>query len=333
MKKRTIEMIRDKDETLAKLKEELIIKQDSLANMDFTIRRHTSELAEWQKESQEHLDKILSLQQEVEEKGEELALTKSEMSNLHHQFMQQSDLFSTTMKDYAEKEKAFESMLVDKQRIIDTLQSDIEMYTTKLNDSKDLMQQLKTEQLSEKQQLEKEMIEKLQMKDRALAALEEQLITKQSILDDTVSRHSVELMTLKKNFEDQSNNSYSTLQREIAEKEEELVATRKEIFDLNDKLMQQSDLATCTQTMKLALTDKERIISDLKEDIVKQQTEANNTKHQMSQLEREYLSVKQELASKTKEVGDKSSARSQAIAKLKARKFCKTKFIGGCQRF
>ena len=320
--KGTIEMIRDKDETLAKLKEELIIKQDSLANMDFTIRRHTSELAEWQKESQEHLDKILSLQQEVEEKGEELALTKSEMSNLHHQFMQQSDLFSTTMKDYAEKEKAFESMLVDKQRIIDTLQSDIEMYTTKLNDSKDLMQQLKTEQLSEKQQLEKEMIEKLQMKDRALAALEEQLITKQSILDDTVSRHSVELMTLKKNFEDQSN-SYSTLQREIAEKEEELVATRKEIFDLNDKLMQQSDLATCTQTMKLALTDKERIISDLKEDIVKQQTEANNTKHQMSQLEREYLSVKQELASKTKEVGDKSSARSQAIAKLKQESFAK----------
>ena len=320
--KETIEMIRDKDEMLAKLKEDLITKQDSLADMDFTIRRHTSELEEWQKESQEHLDKILSLQQEVEEKGEELALTKSEMSNLHHQLMQQSDLFSTTMKDYAEKEKAFESMLVDKQRMIDTLQSDIEMYTTKLNDSKDLMQQLKTEQLSEKQQLEKEMMEKLEMKDKALAALEEQLIAKQSILDDTVSRHSVELMTLKKNFKDQSN-SCSTLQREIAEKEEELVATRKEISDLNDKLMQQSDLAACTQTMKLALTDKERIISDLKEDIVKQQTEVNNTKHQMSQLEREYLSVKQELASKTKEVGDKSSARSQAIAKLKQESFAK----------
>ena len=320
--KETIEMIRDKDEMLAKLKEDLITKQDSLADMDFTIRRHTSELEEWQKESQEHLDKILSLQQEVEEKGEELTLTKSEMSNLHHQLMQQSDLFSTTMKDYAEKEKTFESMLVDKQRIIDTLQSDIEMYTTKLNDSKDLMQQLKTEQLSEKQQLEKEMMEKLEMKDKALAALEEQLIAKQSILDDTVSRHSVELMTLKKNFEDQSN-SYSTLQREIAEKEAELVATRKEISDLNDKLMQQSDLAACTQTMKLALTDKERIISDLKEDIVKQQTEASNTKHQMSQLEREYLSVKQELASKTKEVGDKSSARSQAIAKLKEETFAK----------
>ena len=320
--KETIEMIRDKDEMLAKLKEDLITKQDSLADMDFTIRRHTSELEEWQKESQEHLDKILSLQQEVEEKGEELTLTKSEMSNLHHQLMQQSDLFSTTMKDYAEKEKAFESTLVDKQRIIDTLQSDIEMYTTKLNDSKDLMQQLKTEQLSEKQQLEKEMMEKLEMKDKALAALEEQLIAKQSILDDTVSRHSVELMTLKKNFEDQSN-SYSTLQREIAEKEAELVATRKEISDLNDKLMQQSDLAACTQTMKLALTDKERIISDLKEDIVKQQTEASNTKHQMSQLEREYLSVKQELASKTKEVGDKSSARSQAIAKLKEETFAK----------
>ena len=319
--KETLEMISDKDEMLAKLKEELITKQDSLADMNFTIRRHTSELEEWQKESQEQLDKILSLQQEVAEKGEELTLTKSEMSNLHHQLVQQSDQFSTTMTDYADKEKAFEDMLVDKQRIIDTLQSDIEMYTAKLNDSKDLMQQLKSEQLSEKQ-LEKKMMEKLEMKDKALAALEEQLIAKQSILDDIVSRHSIELMAWKKNFEEQSN-SYSTLQREIKEKEEELFATRKEISDQNDKLMQQSDLAACTQTMKLALTDKDKIINELKEDIVKQQTEANNTKHQLSQLEREYLSVKQKLDSKTKEVGEKYSARSQALAKLKEENFTK----------
>ena len=116
------------------------------------------------------------------------------MSNLHHQLVQQSDRFSTTMIDYADKEKVFERMLVDKQRIIDALESDIEMYTAKLNDSKDLMQQLKTEQLFEEQQLEKKIMEKLQMKDKALAALEEQLIAKQSILDDTISRHSVELM-------------------------------------------------------------------------------------------------------------------------------------------
>ena len=103
----------------------------------------------------------------------------------------------------------------------------------------------------------------------------------------------------------------------MAEKEEELVAARKEISDQNDKLIQQSDLAACTQTMKLALTDKDRIISELKEDNVRQQTEANNTKHQLSQLEREYSSVKQELDSKTKEVGEKHSARSQALAKLR----------------
>ena len=320
--KETLEMISDKDEMLAKLKGELITKQDSLADMNFTLRRHTSELEEWQKESQEHLDKILSLQQEVAEKGEELTLTKSEMSNLHHQLVQQSNHLSTTMMDYADKEKAFEHMLVDKQRIIDTLQSDIEMYTAKLNDSKDLMQQLKSEQLSEKQQFEKKMMEKLEMKDKALTALEEQLIAKQSILDDAVSRHSVELMAWKKNFEEQSN-SYSTLQREITEKEEELFATRKEISDQNDKLMQQSDLAACTRAMKLVLTDKDKIISELKEDIIKQQTEANNIKHQLSQLEREYLSVKQELDSKTKEVGEKHSARSQALAKLREETFAK----------
>ena len=320
--KEILEIISDKDEMLAKLKEELITKQDSLADMNSTIRRHTSELEEWQKESQEQLDKILSLQQEVAEKGEELTLTKSEMYNLHHQLVQQSDQLSTALIDYTDKEKAFQRKLADKQRIIDTLQSDIEMYTVKLNDSKDLMQQLKTEQLFEEQQLEKQMMEKLQMKDKALAALEEQLIAKQSILDDTISRHSVELMAWKKNFEEQSN-SYSTLQREMMEKEEELVAARKEISDQNDKLMQQSDLAACTQTMKLALNDKDRIISELEEDIVRQQTEANNTKHQLSQLEREYLSVKQELDSKTKEVGEKHSARSQALAKLKEETFAK----------
>jgi len=68
------------------------------------------------------------------------------MSNLHHQLVQQSDQLSTALIDYTDKEKAFQSKLADKQRIIDTLQSDIEMYTVKLNDSKDLMQQLKTEQ-------------------------------------------------------------------------------------------------------------------------------------------------------------------------------------------
>ena len=63
-----------------------------------------NELEEWQKESKEQSDKILALQQEVTEKGEELAAAKSEMSNLHHQLVQQSDLLSTTMMSYTEKE-------------------------------------------------------------------------------------------------------------------------------------------------------------------------------------------------------------------------------------
>ena len=74
------------------------------------------------------------------------------MSNLHHQMVQQSDVLSTAMTSYAEKEQIFQSVLADKERIIDELQSDVEIYTAKLNDVKDSKQQLKTEQLSVKQE-------------------------------------------------------------------------------------------------------------------------------------------------------------------------------------
>ena len=247
----------------------MIVKQNSL---DVTVSRHSDELEEWQKEGREQLDKISALQQEVEEKGEELVTTKSEISNLYHQLVQQSDLLSAAMT----KEQAFHSILADKERIIDQLQSDIEMYSAKLNDVKDSMQQLKIQQLVEKDELEKEMMEKIRAKDEALAELKEQLIAKQKVLDAAVSKHSVELTEWEKQSEEQSD-KIVTLQQEVAEKEEELVATRNEMTDVNDELTQQSDLLSAevayTQTLKHTLADKEKIIEQLNKDIATHQTE------------------------------------------------------------
>ena len=308
--KEMMEKLRVKDETLAKLKEELVVKQDSLADMNIIVRKCTN-LEEWQKESQEQLDKIVVLQQEVEEKGEELVTTKSEMSNLRHQMVQQSDVLSATMTSYAEKEQTLQSVLADKERIIYQLQSDVEMYTAKLNDVKDSKQQLKTEQLSVKQELEKEMIEKIRMQDEALAELKEQLTAKQSILDAAVSRHSVELREWENQNAEQSD-KIVTLQQGVIEKEEELDVTRNDLQS-----------AAYTQSLEHTLADKERIIDQLKEDIATYQTEANDIKYHMSQLEKEYLSVKQELDDNRKETIGKMSVKNEALGKLKEKLFAK----------
>ena len=302
----------EKYEMLDKLKEEVIVKQDSLADVNITIRKHIN-LEEWPKESQEQLDKIVALQQEVEEKGEELVTTKSEMSNLHHQMVQQSDVLSAAMTSYAEKEQIFQSVLADKERIIDDLQSDVEMYTAKLNDVKDSKQQLKTEQLSVKQEqeIEKEMTEKIREKDEALAELKEQLTAKQSILDAAVSRHSVELREWEKQSAEQSD-KIVTLQQEVAEKEEELDVTRNDLQS-----------AAYMQSLEHTLADKETIIDQLKEDITTYQTEANDIKYHMSQLEKECSSVKQELNDSKKEMTGKMSVKNTATGKLKEELFAK----------
>ena len=246
------------------------------------------------------------LEQEVEEKGEELVITKSEISNLQHQLAHQSDLLSATITSYAEKEQTFDGMLTDKQRMINMLRSDVEMYTTKLNDIKESMQQLLTEQSSVK---EKEITEK----DEALAELKEQLTAKQHLLEAAEDRHSVELTKWQKQIEKQTDRILS-LQQEIVEKEEELIVTRNE---MSDELTQQSDLLCAevayTQTLKHTLDDKERIINQLKEDIATYQAETNNIKYRMSQLEEENVSMKQELTGTKKGM----SVKDEAIVKLK----------------
>ena len=315
----------DKDEELVITRKEMSDLKEQLAKQsDLLSTEMANELEEWQKESKEQSDKILALQQEVAEKGEELATAKSEMSKLHHQLVQQSDLLSATMTSYAEKEQAFQN---DKERIISNLQSDVEMYMAKLNDSKDLMQQLKLEHLSEKEELEKEMTEKVGVNDEALAKLKEQLITNQNILDATVNKHSIELKEWKKQNEEQSD-KISTLQKMVAEIEEKLVATRNEMSDMNDELTQQSNLLSAevayTRSLKQSLTDKERIIDQLKEDIATYQTEANNNKYHMSELEKDYLSVKQELDDNNKkEVAKGAGVKSKGLTKIKEELFAK----------
>ena len=97
------EHLRTKEETLTKLNKDLMVKQKSLADLHITITRHSSDLGEWQRVCQEQSDKILSMQQEVEEKGEELVKTKSTISDLHHQLLQQSDRNTTVMQEHREE--------------------------------------------------------------------------------------------------------------------------------------------------------------------------------------------------------------------------------------
>ena len=66
------EKIREKDEALAELKEQLTAKQSIL---DAAVSRHSVELREWQKQNAEQSDKIVTLQQEVTEKEEELMIS------------------------------------------------------------------------------------------------------------------------------------------------------------------------------------------------------------------------------------------------------------------
>ena len=298
-KKEMIEKIRAKEEKLTKLEEELIIKQDSVADMEINIRRHTHELEEWQKESKEQSDKILSLQQEVADKREQLVITKSEITKLQRQLVEKSNLLSAIVVKYNNEVKAFEYARADKEQIIRSLQSNIEMYKTYYQD---WMQQLQIAYLFEKQQVEKELMESLRMKNEEVASLREQLAEKQYVLDTTKSIRFIGLMQQKKQFEEK----LSTL---LTSKEEEITGIREEMCNLEKQLMQQSDLLSAEvaskQTLKTTLTDKEKIISELEEDNVMYQTELKNAKYHMSQLEKEYLCIKKELADIKEKVTEK----------------------------
>ena len=145
------------------------------------------------------------------------------------------------MTSHADDEQTFQCVLAEKERIIDDLQVDKEMYKAELNDAKDFIQQLKQEQLSVKQELDnndKKMTEKLRMKDEVLAEIKDKLILKQQSSNDAVSRHLIELEEVQKITRKQSE-KLLTLEKEVGGKDEELVVIRKE---LKEQLAKQSDL-------------------------------------------------------------------------------------------
>ena len=143
------------------------------------------------------------------------------MSNLHHQLLHlQPDLLSATMTSYADKQQALQNEVADKEKIIDELQANNEMYKAELNDDKDFIQQLKKEPLSIKQELDdknEEMIEKLRVRDEMLVEFKNELIVKQNHFDAAVSRQSNELEELQKVNQEQSE-KITTLQKGIVQK-------------------------------------------------------------------------------------------------------------------
>ena len=106
------EELRQKDEALAKLNQQLMIKQKSLADLHVTVECHSSDLEEWQKVCQERSNEISVLQHEVTEKGEELVATRSTISDLHQQLLQQSDRNTKAMQEHREDVRPYSNILL-----------------------------------------------------------------------------------------------------------------------------------------------------------------------------------------------------------------------------
>ena len=237
-----------KDEALTKLKQELAIKQNSLDDLSITIQRHSSELEYWQKESQENMQKIFTLEQTNIEKGAELVTTRREMSNLHCQSAQQLDYIIGMMTSYADKEQALQNELDYKNANIDNLHADNTLLKGKLDDAKHVIQQLKSQHSVEFEEWKKERLELLEK-----------------------SMH---------------------LNKDLVEKEKELVVARQEMSNLNNQLAQQSDhlngmmtsYADKEQELQNELDDKNTNIDHLRDDNVMLKAELGDAKYVIQQL-------------------------------------------------
>ena len=210
-----------KDEALTKLKQdELATKQNSLDDLSITIQRHSSELEYWQKESQENMHKIFTLEQAIIEKGEEFVTTRSELSNLHSQLIQQSDQLSGIMTSYANKERAMQNELDDKNTNIDNLHADNILLKAELDDAKHLMQQLKLQHSMELAEWQKERLglsEKTMCLNKDLVEKKEELvIARQEIsdLNNQLAEQSDHLSGMMKRYSDKER----ALQNELDDK-------------------------------------------------------------------------------------------------------------------
>ena len=209
-----------KDEALTKLKQELTIKQNSLDDLGITIQRHSSELEYWQKESQENMHKIFTLEQAIIEKGAELVTTRSEMSNLHCQLVQQSDHLSDMTTSYADKEQALQNELDDKNTNIDNLHADNALLKAELDDAKHVIQLLKSQHAMELEEWQKERVELLEKSmhlNKDLVEKEEELVVarqEMSDLNNQLAKQSDQLNGMMTSYADKER----ALQNELVDK-------------------------------------------------------------------------------------------------------------------
>ena len=209
------------------------------------------------------------------------------MSNLHCQLVQQSDHLSGMMTTYADKERALQNELDDKNTNVDNLMQKVE-----LDDAKYSAQQIKLKTLSVKQ----EIAIMTKVKDEGLAEGEE-LISEQN---DTIGKHSMELEQQQK--ECRESYMHMHLNKDLTEMEEELVVARQEMSNLND---QQSHLLSTEidDNLKLenTLAYRKRIdwknvdkLLELDNEMVKEKlNDAELTQQQ--QLKMQHLTVEEEL--------------------------------------
>ena len=135
------------------------------------------------------------------------------MSNLHQQLKQPSDLLSDVKTDFADKEKALQYEMADKEQTIENLQTDIKICKAELNDIKDLMSKVEMERLSVVQELE----EKIETKDEMIIKLKEELIAKQDCLDFAEERHSASCKKFKRMTEEESHKIASLEEERVKE--------------------------------------------------------------------------------------------------------------------
>ena len=238
-----------KDEALTKLKQDLAIKQNSLDDLSIAIQRHSSELEYWQKESQEDMHKIFTLEQAIIEKGEEFVTTRSELSNLHCQLIQQSDQLSGIMTSYANKEWTMQNELDDKNTNIDNLHADNVLLKAELDDAKHVMQQLKLQHSMELEEWQKERLELLDktmhLNKDLVEKKEELVVARQEIsdLNDQLAQQTDHLSGMMKSYADKER----VMQNE-----------------LDDKNTSIDDVHADNVLLKAELDDAKRVIQQLK---------------------------------------------------------------------
>ena len=281
------------DEALTKLKQELAIKQNSLDDLSITIQKHSSELEYWQKESQENMHKIFTLEQAIVEKGEEFVTTRNELSNLHCQLIQQSDQLSGIMTSYANKERAMQNELDDKNTNIDNLHADNVLLKAELDDAKHVMQQLKLQHSMELKEWQKECLELLDKTmhlNKGLVEKKEELVVARQEISDLNNQLA------------QQSDRLSGMMKRYADKEG---ALQNELYDKNTSI---DDVHAGNVLLKAELDDAKHVMQQLKlqhsMELEEWQKECLELLEKNMDLNKDLVEKKEELVVARQEISD-----------------------------